>query len=106
MSPRINRSKSLCIDYIHDISIIIDENESYSMDNDVEDINNPQTHENTPMPHLELNLNTLTAHFFPILTSNTNDVYTILSDIRATYIHRVIISHLNITSIKNTFASS
>ena len=47
--------------------------------------------------------NTLCGKTSNVTIANNNDIYTILNDIRVQNIHRIIIGHLNINSIRNKF---
>ena len=100
-SPRVNIFNSIQIGINYEIPIIIVNNEDDYVDIDY-----------TFIAHPEPNLNPLAAPFHPMTSqnlynniSNVNDVYSILNDIRVKNIHRVIISHLNINSIRNKFVA-
>ena len=100
------------IDMNKEIPIIIENDADDSVDIEIVGIYNTKIHNNnyTLNTHLGHNLNPLAAPFLPDSAQkmynyidNTSDVYTTLNDIRVKNIHRVIISHLNINSIRNKF---
>ena len=105
-SFRVNLFKSLYIDINYEIPIIIDDNDDHSVDIDNEVINNYITpHDYTSAIDLEPNINPLSSLKRYNDISNINDIYSTLNDIRVKNIHRVIISHLNINSIRNKFVA-
>ena len=99
-------------DINYEIPIIVENNENDSADIDIRDNNNFYIHGNRTITHLQGNLNPWATPFQPMNTqvqhndvNNTDDVYSVLNHIRAKNIHRVIISHLNINSIRNKFVT-
>ena len=73
-----------------------------TVDFDTEDINNFQTHHDYISTKLsEPNLHPLNSLNRYNNISIINNIYSMLKDIRVKNIHRVIISHLNINSIRN-----
>ena len=101
------------IDINTDITIIIENYKKNSVDIEVEGIyNTKKNHHNIPVTHHCPIMNPLAVPFLPRSAQgpyddneNSSDVYTKLNDIRVKNIHRVIISHLNINSIRNKFVA-
>ena len=101
------------IDINTDISIVIENYEKNSVDIEVEGVYNTKINQhNISVTHPCPIMNPLSVAFLPWSAQgpyddieNPSDVYTKLNDIRVKNIHRVIISHLNINSIRNKFVA-